>query len=294
VQDFRSSPDVLLARGSEWSLQNRDRKEAAALPLKYLIPNADDFGYTRDVNEGIIHAHRHGILTATTLMATGAAFDHAVALARENPSLDVGVHLVLVGSDGFPPTVAHLIQQIALRRIHVYHELVAQVRKVQSAGIQPTHLDTHKHTHLLPPVLDAVSRIASEFQIPWVRRPFDLPLHAGGVPWQRQAVSKTLGFARAGFHRVLERHRCRTTDHFAGFQLTGHYDAAELALLIRHLPEGITEFMCHPGFCTAELQAARTRLKESRRRELDALTSAEVRGAIEESNVTLTRYAEIR
>ena len=219
--------------------------------MKYLITNADDFGYTRDVNEGIVHAHREGILTATTLMATGAAFDHAVALARENPSLDVGVHLVLVGSAGFPRTVARLISQIALRRIRIYDELTAQVRKVLAAGIRPSHLDTHKHTHLLPPVLDAVARISSEFQIPWVRRPFDLPLNAGGVPWRRRAVSKTLGFARAGFHRVLSRYGCRTTDHFAGFQMTGHYDAAELARLIRHLPEGVTEFMCHPGFCTA-------------------------------------------
>jgi chitin disaccharide deacetylase len=262
--------------------------------LKFLITNADDFGYTRDVNEGIIHAHRQGILTATTLMATCAAFDHAVGLARENPTLDVGVHLVLVGSDGFPPTVAQLIRQIAVGRIRIYDELAAQVRKVQNSGLQPTHLDTHKHTHLLPPVLNAVARIASEFKIPWVRRPFDLPLHGGGVPWQRQAVSRTLGFARAGFHRVLKRHQCRTTDHFAGFQLTGHYDATELARLIRGLPEGSTEFMCHPGFCTQELQAARTRLKESRRRELDALTSQEVRKAIQESNVTLARYTEIR
>ena len=262
--------------------------------MKYLIPNADDFGFTRDVNEGIIHAHRQGILTATTLMATGAAFDHAVMLARENRSLDVGVHLVLVGSAGFPATVFQLIQQIALRRMHIYEELAAQVRKLQRAGIQPTHLDTHKHTHLLPPVLNAVARISSEFGIPWVRRPFDLPLHGGSVPWRRQAVSKTLGFARAGFHRVLERHQCRTTDHFAGFQMTGHYDAAELARLIRHLPEGVTEFMCHPGFCTQELKATRTRLKDSRRRELDALTSHEVRNALEESNVTLARYPEIR
>jgi chitin disaccharide deacetylase len=262
--------------------------------LKYLIPNADDFGYTRDVNDGIIHAHRQGILTAATLMATGAAFDHAVALARENPSLDVGVHLVLVGGPGFPPTVGRLIVEIALGRIRIYDELSAQVRKVLDAGIQPSHLDTHKHTHLLPPVLNAVGRIASEFQIPWVRRPFDLPLNAGRVPWQRQAVSRGLSFVRALFHRVLTRYGCRTTDHFAGFQITGHYDAAELARLIRDLPEGVTEFMCHPGFCTEELQAARTRLKESRRRELDALTSAEVRAAIEESGVTLARYAEIR
>jgi predicted glycoside hydrolase/deacetylase ChbG (UPF0249 family) len=261
--------------------------------LKYLIPNADDFGYTRDVNEGIIHAHRQGILTATTLMATGAAFDHAVALAHQNPGLDVGVHLVLVGSDGFPPTVARLIGELVAGRIRVYDELSAQVRKVREAGIRPSHLDTHKHTHLLPPVLDAVARIASEFQIPWVRRPFDLPLHAGGVPWQRQAVSRGLGFARARFHRVLTRHGCRTTDHFAGFQITGHYDGVELARLIRQLPEGVTEFMCHPGFCTEELQAARTRLKESRQRELDALTSAEVRAAIQESGVTLASYGDI-
>jgi chitin disaccharide deacetylase len=262
--------------------------------LKHLIPNADDFGYTRDVNDGIIHSHRQGILTAATLMATGAAFDHAVALARQNPALDVGVHLVLVGSDGFPATIAGLIGEIAMGRIRIYDELSAQVRKVREAGIRPSHLDTHKHTHLLPPVLEAVARIASEFQIPWVRRPCDLPLNAGSVPWQRQAISRGLGFARARFHRVLTRHGCRTTDHFAGFQLTGNYDAGELARLIRQLPEGVTEFMCHPGFCTEELQAARTRLKESRRRELDALTSAEVRAAIQESGVTLARYEEIR
>lgn len=262
--------------------------------MKYLITNADDFGYTRDVNEGIVYAHRQGILTATTLMATGAAFDHAVSLAQENPSLDVGVHLVLVGGDGYPPTVGQLIQQIARRRIQIYDELAAQVRKVQSAGIRPTHLDTHKHTHLLPPVLNAVARIAAEFQIPWVRRPFDLPLHGGSVPWQRQAISKTLGLARPRFHRVLDRNGCRATDYFAGFQVTGHYDAAELARLIRQLPDGVTEFMCHPGFCTAELQAARTRLKESRRRELDALISPEVRAALQQSHVTLARYAEIR
>ena len=92
---------------------------------------------------------------------------------------------------------------------------------------------------------------------------------------------------------MLARHGCRTTDHFAGFAITGRYDAARLARLIRRLPDGLTEFMCHPGFFTAELERAHTRLKASRRQELDALTSAEVRSAIEESNVVLTRYAAL-
>ncbi len=261
--------------------------------MKQLIVNADDFGFTRDVNQGIVHACREGILTATTLMATGAAFEDAVVLARENPDLDIGVHLVLVGGPGYPATVAKLIQAMALGRIKVYDELARQVRKVLDAGIRPTHLDTHKHTHLLPPVLNAVARLAAEFKIPWVRRPFDLPLHASGVPWQIRIANGGFGFMRRRFHRVLTSRGCSTTDHFAGFRMTGRYDAAELALLIRSLPEGVTEFMCHPGFCTDELRAARTRLKESRRRELDALTSPEVRTALEESNVKLARYREV-
>ena len=73
---------------------------------------------------------------------------------------------------------------------------------------------------------------------------------------------------------MLERHACRTTDHFAGFQLTGHFRAPELAQLIRDLPEGLTEFMCHPGYCGDALRQARTRLKESRERELEALVAA--------------------
>lgn len=261
--------------------------------MKYLITNADDFGFTRDVNEGIIHAHRQGILTATTLMATGPAFEHAVELARENPALDIGVHLVLVGSAGYPPTVSGLIKTISLRRIRVYDELANQIRKVLDAGLRPTHLDTHKHTHLLPPVLDAVARLAQEFQIPWVRRPFDLPMKAGGVSWKTRAASRSFSFVRRRFHRVLSSHGCRTTDHFAGFRITGKYGPVELAQLIRELPEGLTEFMCHPGFCTDELRAARTRLKDSRREELDALTSPKVLSVIKESQVRLTTYRDL-
>lgn len=260
---------------------------------KKLVVNADDFGFTRDVNAGIVAAHRDGVLTAATLMATGAAFDDAVRLARETPSLDVGCHLVLVGSPPYPPSVTSLIEALARRRIRPYDELRAQISKIAGAGITPSHLDTHKHTHLLPPVLDAVARLSEEFRIPWVRRPFDFPIEAGGVPWTRRAVSRGLGVLRRRFSRVLAAHNCRTTDHFAGFRITGQYDAAELAALVRNLPEGSTEFMCHPGYCTEELRSMRTRLKESRVRELEALTSSEVRDAVRSAGVVLASYREL-
>ena len=258
-----------------------------------LIVNADDFGFTRDVNLGILEAHRDGILTATTLMATGAAFDDAIQIAREYPSLDVGCHLVLVQGPGFPASVPQLIRAVAAKRIQPYEEFVKQIRRILDAGISPTHLDTHKHTHLLPPVLDAIARVSEEFKISWIRRPFDFPRQPGSIGVARRLVSGSLSVVRGRFARVLAKHHCKSTDHFAGFKLTGNYDARDLASLIRRLPEGSTEFMCHPGRCTAELRGAQTRLKESREAELRALISPEVRAALTGARVELTSYRQL-
>jgi len=245
---------------------------------KRLVVNADDFGFTPDVNRGILVAHRDGILTATTLMANGEAFEDAVRLARNTPALDVGCHLVLIsGRSLLPPyaplpaSVPELLRALAARRICVYDELAAQVRKILAAGLEPTHLDTHKHTHLAPPVLNAVARISEEFEIRWVRRPL-LP---------------------APFRRALARHGCRMTDHFAGFRITGRFRSPELVELIRGLPEGTTEFMCHPGYCRDDLRRAHTRLKESRERELEALVAPAVRAALMEAGVELANYRMI-
>ena len=261
--------------------------------MKKLIVNADDFGFTRDVNEGIVRAHREGILTATTLMAYGDAFEDAVQRVRDVPDLDVGVHLTLVGAPRYPATVGALIQAMARRNIDVAREIREQIETVLAAGIRPSHLDAHKHTHLLPPVLERVAALSREYGIPWVRRPFDLPIQASGVPLTRRLMSRAISAVNGRFYRTLQRHGCRSTDHFAGFRITGRYDAAELCSLIRALPEGVTELMTHPGLCTAELQAASTRLKQSRERELEALTSEDVRCALKHSDVKLVRYRDL-
>ncbi|MBL8235663.1 MAG: ChbG/HpnK family deacetylase, partial [Bryobacterales bacterium] len=151
---------------------------------RLLVVNADDFGFTRDVNDGIVEAHRNGILTATTLMANGAEFEHAVTLARRHPSLDVGCHLVLVG--GHSRDVAGLVSAVLRGQLDVEAELDAQIRRILSVGLRPTHLDTHKHTHLHPRVLHAVGKLSHQYRIPWVRRPFDYPMHAGAVPLSRR------------------------------------------------------------------------------------------------------------
>jgi hopanoid biosynthesis associated protein HpnK len=259
-----------------------------------LIFNADDFGFTRDVNEGIVEAHRNGVLTATTLMANGDAFDDAVACAKRTPSLDVGVHLVLVQGQSvstpgraLPATLQDLARALLRRELAVYDEASAQVRRIIAAGIQPSHIDTHKHTHLFPPVLEAVAKIAKEFGIPWVRRPFDYGTGRGaGIA--KRAVSAGMKLMQPRFAKALA--GLRMTDHFTGFRMTGTLDEAAMVEILETLPAGLTEFMCHPGKCGPELQGAATRLKESRAIELAALMSPEVRRAIERQGIKLTNY----
>jgi predicted glycoside hydrolase/deacetylase ChbG (UPF0249 family) len=257
-----------------------------------LAVNADDFGWTRDVNDGIVVAHREGILTSTTLMANGKEFEHAVALARQNPTLDIGCHLTLVGGNALsggplPRSVTQLIVSLVKRRFDPYEELAAQVRRIVQAGIRPTHLDTHKHTHLLPAVLRAVVGVANEFGIMWVRRPFDY-LSVIDVPLAVRAARLAMRTQAARFERMLA--HCKTTDHFIGFELTGRLGPREMAQALEQLPDGFTEFMVHPGYCTDELRATATRLKETRVRELEALVSREVRHVIEQRGIELTGF----
>ncbi len=262
-----------------------------------LIVNADDFGFNQDVNEGILEAHRNGILTAATLMANGEAFEHAVATARANPTLDVGCHLTLIGgrsvldpSRELPATIPELLAALTRRKLPVYEEFHAQVTRIKAAGIAPTHLDTHKHTHLAWPVLAAVVRIAREFGVRWVRRPFDFST-PDAAPLSTRLVHRAMRTQQRYFQRTLARAGVRATDHFAGFQLTGRLGTAELVDLIGRLPDGITELMCHPGYMGRELPGASTRLKQSREIELHALTSPEARAALERRRVQLSAYA---
>lgn len=265
------------------------------MPPRYrLIVNADDFGLAREINEGIAEAHRDGIVTATTLRGNGAAFGHAVELAKATPSLDVGCHLVLLEGvslrepgRALPESLRELMVALMLRRIDPYEEMVAQVRRIARAGIRPTHLDTHKHTHLLPPVLDAVVRIAHEFRIPWVRRPFDFAVEpsahvmTSAMATGMRATAPMLARALSGL---------RSTDHFAGFQIADRMTEATLIHTLERLPEGLTELMCRPARPGAEPAAARTHAGEGRETAFRALLSAKARAAIERRGIALVNY----
>jgi len=257
--------------------------------LKRLIINADDFGFTSDVNAGIVYAHREGVLTSTTLMANGNAFDDAVRLSRETPTLDIGCHLVLVQGRSLltgrplPEGPRDLLFMLARRQIDVYAELRAQMEAIVSAGIHPTHLDSHKHTHIVPGIFLQAVRLAREFSVPYVRLPFDETLPLGRMP---------CAFAGRYYRRIASAGGVQMTDHFLGFRLTGSLDERTLAAALQSVREGATELMCHPGYLGPELARATTRLKESRVRELEALTSARIRELIAAKEIQLGPFED--
>jgi chitin disaccharide deacetylase len=287
--------------------------------MKQLILNADDFGLTRGINEGIIRAHRDGILTSATLMANGPAFDEAVKRARENPELAVGCHLVLVGGtpvapleeipslvDGqnrLPGSLGAFVAKLSagwIRLKQIERELRAQIEKIRSTGIEPTHLDTHKHTHAHPQVLEALGRVARELGIRCVRNPME-NLRDSWASSRREGTGLTVELLAAaalravtpGFKAVAQKYGLRSPDHFLGLAMTGRLGPAALRHLIETLPDGRTEIMLHPGICDDELVRTGSRLQKERQTELEALLDPGVRHALIEQGVRLISYREL-
>jgi predicted glycoside hydrolase/deacetylase ChbG (UPF0249 family) len=155
--------------------------------------------------------------------------------------------------------------------LEVYAELKAQIEKIQATGLRLSHLDSHKHTHIVPGVFGAVVKLAIEFGIPWVRLPLDSTFRFGKLP---------CAIGSRYYRRFARGQNVGMTDHFLGFELTGSLTEETLARALNRIEDGVTEFMCHPGYLGAELKQARTRLKESRLRELEALTSPRIRELI--------------
>ena len=287
--------------------------------MKSLILNADDFGMTRGVNQGIIRAHREGILTSTTLMANGPAFDDAVDKIAANPKLGVGCHLVLVGGkcvarreevssladaqgnlpESLPMFVAKLSSGMIPSR-EIEREIHAQIEKIRDAGIAPTHLDTHKHTHAHPRVMEALGKVAKELGITRVRKPVE-NLHDSWQTMQADEKGISMQIVAAGavravaprFFAIARKYGLTFPDHFLGLAVTGQVSAAALRRMVDTLDEGSTEIMLHPGICDAELVQSGTRLREHRETELAALLDAGVRSALHERGIRLISYREL-
>ncbi|HZS28648.1 MAG TPA: ChbG/HpnK family deacetylase [Candidatus Angelobacter sp.] len=285
--------------------------------MRRLIINADDFGLTAGVNRAIAEANRCGVLTSATMMANARAFAEAAVLAKSQPRLKTGCHVVLIDGDPVSANLPSLtngssrfrtsLKQFAVAAVRrqisvdeIQQEAEAQIRKIQSQGITLTHIDSHKHTHMFPYVLRPVLRAAKACGIRAVRNPFE-PLRAWphsavlGTPalWLRSAGVTAFQMFAGDFRRAIKEEGMLSTDGTVGIAATGKLDQKMLLRILAALPEGTWELVCHPGYSDADLQAAGTRLTTSRETELAALISNETKDALARQKIELISYAEL-
>jgi predicted glycoside hydrolase/deacetylase ChbG (UPF0249 family) len=257
---------------------------------KRLIVTADDFGLTERVSEAIIRAHREGIVTTASLMVNAPAFECAVTLAKENPTLDIGLHLNLTNE---PFTFA-----ASARSTDIERETRRQIEKSLGTGLRITHIDGHKHVHAIPKVFKVLSRLAPQYGIRALRTMRTRTPRLGSLlrrhSTSRAAILKQYGFAE-GARLIWSMYSPQPIgpDHFYGIAETGFLDLEAFRNIIEDLAVGTHEVMCHPGYLDSDLSSTPTRLLAQRERELEMLTSRESQDLIHRAGIQLASYKDI-
>jgi predicted glycoside hydrolase/deacetylase ChbG (UPF0249 family) len=271
-----------------------------------LVVNADDMGLTPGVCRAVRRAHSDGVVTSTSVLAVGTAFEQAAIAVREAGDLGLGAHLAIVGEDRpllsarevptlvdrdgrFPLSYRTVVTRGLAGRIDaddVAREFRAQLERVRGIGVPVTHLDTHQHTHLWPAVAAVVVDLAREAGIRCVRLPGSRrrgPLGAG------------VRLLAGRLHRRLGRGGLATTGAYAGLDEAGHLDGPRFAAALRQLTDGgamSAEINTHPGE-GAEPDLARFEWGYRWGEELDMLTAPATRALVERLGWRLGTFADV-
>ncbi|SDB83724.1 hypothetical protein SAMN05421734_101342 [Pelagirhabdus alkalitolerans] len=247
--------------------------------MSLLIINADDFGYSKGINLGIVDAHREGILSSTTMMANMPGFEHGVQMAKENPDLGIGVHLVLTAGKPVRHDVPSLINKDEFHHIsfyekdfsidldELYREWDAQINKIKDAGIHPTHMDTHHHVNIIPSITEVFVKLARKHDLP-VRNNFIVP----------EDVNTTNKF-------------------FTEFDNLGSTKELWKPFVITNLIKdckkyGTVEIMCHPGYVDHVLLESST-LLDNRVYTVKELQNPAYKNILKENGIQLATYKDI-
>jgi hopanoid biosynthesis associated protein HpnK len=307
-----SSPAVVFKILAEmWRYLTRDHDRA----YRAVIINGDDFGLHRQVNLGILEAHRDGVLTSASILAAGEAFADAVAIARQCPRLEVGVHLALTevtpcappaqvpalvdGSGRFSGNTLAVIGGIIAGRIpapQIEAEFRAQLERVRAAGLPISHLDGHQHVHMAPACARVVARLAREYGIVAVRlsrEPLSWPCSASPArKLERFLLNVGLRVASWRAARIFRRAGLAFPDRFFGFANAGRMER-EIAARLAAAEPGVTEIGCHPGLSDADLDRV-TGWGYHWEQETQALCCEDARAALNRSGAQLGSWATCR
>jgi hopanoid biosynthesis associated protein HpnK len=276
---------------------------AVAFPGRRLIVNADDFGRSKSINDAVIQAHCDGILTTASLMVNEPACDEAVALARENPKLGVGLHLTFVlghaalGADRIPglvngdraftnnPAAAGFRYFfLPALRTQLHAEIRAQFQKFRATGLPLDHVNGHLHMHLHPTIFRILMANASELGIERLRLTFDpfrLNLRLASGHFAYRALHAAIFHPLSSRARPeLQRRNIRHTRAVFGLLQNARVDEAYISKLLPELPAGDSELYSHPSL-------------DEFRNEFDALISPRIREQVAKLGIKLIRYQDL-
>ena len=276
---------------------------STATPLRRLIVNADDFGRSRSINESVIRAHRDGILTTASLMVNESTCAEAVALAKENPRLGVGLHLTLLcgHSTLMPEEIPGLVNErrefsnhparagfryFAQRQLRdqLRREIAAQFERFHATGLALDHVNGHLHIHLHPTVFGLLMEHATEWGITNVRLthdPFWLNARLASGQWLYRASHALIYRILSGRARPhLQRRGLKHTQHVFGLLQNARVDEDFIAKLLPELPAGDSELYSHPSL-------------DEFRHEFDALISPRVKALVQSLGIQLIRYQDL-
>jgi hopanoid biosynthesis associated protein HpnK len=281
---------------------------------RFVIINGDDFGFSRGVNQAIIQAYEQGILTSTSLMVTGDAFEEAVTLAETHPHLAVGLHLVLccgksvLSPQKIPhlvdaernfynnPIKAGLIYQFSTQaRQELRQEIRAQLEKFRQTGLALSHVDGHLHLHVHPVVLKILSELAEEFSVPVVRLPseelnFTLKLDRTHL-LTKIIWSTVFSLLRNSGEKLLKTKNIRTSERVYGLLQTGKISEDYLLGLIPQIRANIVEIYAHPSIALEG--EPRNGSSGSGKLELEAFLSQKVAEILNTYGFQLTNYNQL-
>ncbi|QXE90715.1 hopanoid biosynthesis-associated protein HpnK [Geomonas subterranea] len=280
--------------------------------MKEIILNADDFGLSAGANRGIIRAWQEGMLTSTSLMAGGDAFEEAAAFARANPALQVGLHLTLVQGSAVLPqqglpaltgAAGEFTDDAVLAGMRYFFlkglrkklrlEIDAQLARCRDAGVELSHVDGHLNIHMHPVVFDILCELMPAYGIKSFRLTRE-NLRANLALDRTRVVGKCADafiFARLAerCRPRLQRLGIRYAGEVKGLLNSGHMTEEYLVRALDGVGEGLTEIYFHPG-CHPCSTLTRRMPDYQHEAELAALTSPRVRQKLEQAGITLRNY----
>jgi len=282
-----------------------------------LIVNADDFGMSRGITDGIVVAHRYGIVTSASLMANMPAAEYAIARAHALPNLGAGVHLnicqgrpilpasevpTLVDACGVFHPPAILERKLWTGRASSYEieaEFRAQIQWIKDRGITPTHADSHHHMHLYPAAALPFARALAAENVPCARASVCSVwprTHSLGGPHEGSIVRRLLVQA---YRFVLQRtvfRRFKSPASRISFAANDRRNPSHLRerwkAALEDLPAGTYELACHPGLFERGFSES-DRIHAQREQDMIWLTEREFRDIICIRDIRLITYRDL-